>query len=67
MQMRAARGLLQWTQEDLAREAGVSSLTVRNIEAGKTKPNPATMTVIRQALERHGVELTDDGRGVRLK
>ena len=67
MQMRAARGLLQWTQEDLARESGVSSVTVRNIESGKTKPNPATMTVLRQAFERHGVELTNDGRGVRLK
>lgn len=61
MQSRAARGLLQWSQARLAQEAGVSTLTVRNYEAGATKPIPATLVVIQQALERAGIEFIDDG------
>lgn len=67
MQLRAARGLLGWTQHDLAKEAGVSMPTIRNFEIGKSHPQPATMTVIRQTLERRGVEFTEDGLGVRLR
>ncbi len=67
MQSRAARGLLHWTQNNLAREAGVSAVTIRNYENGKTEPQPATLVVIQQTFERAGVEFIDDGRGVRLK
>jgi transcriptional regulator with XRE-family HTH domain len=67
MQSRAARGLLRWRQSDLAREAGVSTLTVRNLEAEKTSPTRATLDVIRRAFEKAGVEFNADGRGVRLK
>jgi hypothetical protein len=35
---RAARGLLAWTQNKLARVAGVSIVTVRNFETEKTTP-----------------------------
>jgi transcriptional regulator with XRE-family HTH domain len=65
MQCRAARGLLDWTQDDLAREAGVSALTIRNFEGGRTMPNPATMTVLRLAFEKAGIEFLDDD-GVKL-
>ena len=34
-QMRAARALLEWTVEDLARNAGLNRATVFNIEKGK--------------------------------
>jgi transcriptional regulator with XRE-family HTH domain len=67
MQSRAARGLLQWTQKDLAREARISHTTIRNFENGKTAPQPATLTVLRQTFEQHGVEFSADGRGVRLR
>jgi transcriptional regulator with XRE-family HTH domain len=66
MQCRAARGLLDWTQDRLAKEAGVSALTIRNFEGGKTKPAPATLAVLRQAFERAGVEFLNGG-GVQLK
>jgi DNA-binding XRE family transcriptional regulator len=66
MQSRAARGLLHWTQNDLAREAGVSAVTIRNYENGKTEPNPATLVVLQQTFERAGVEFIADGRGVQL-
>jgi transcriptional regulator with XRE-family HTH domain len=61
MQSRAARSLLQWSQARLAKEAGVSTLTVRNFEAGVTKPVPATLVVIEQAFQRAGIEFIDDG------
>jgi transcriptional regulator with XRE-family HTH domain len=67
MQSRAARGLLKWTQNDLARISGLSAGAIRNYENGLTQPNVATMMVLRQTFEKHGVEFTADGRGVHLK
>jgi DNA-binding XRE family transcriptional regulator len=55
---RAARGLLHRTQIDLAREAGVSAVTIRNYENGKTEPNSATLIVLQQTFERAGVEFS---------
>jgi transcriptional regulator with XRE-family HTH domain len=67
MQSRAARGLLHWTQNDLARKAGISAVTIRNYENGKTEPNPATLVVLKQTFEKAGIEFIANGRGVRLK
>jgi DNA-binding XRE family transcriptional regulator len=66
MQSRAARGLLHWTQEDLAKEAGVSALTISKFEAGLTTPVPSTLAVLKIAFEKAGVEFLD-GDGVRLR
>lgn len=69
-QCRAARGLLDWSQQDLAGEARIGIVTVRQIEAGSTSPRPATIVVVRQAFERAGVEFIDEnggGPGVRLR
>jgi transcriptional regulator with XRE-family HTH domain len=69
-QCRAARGLLDWTQQDLADRARVGIVTVRQVEAGLTEPRRATLEVIRRALEVAGVEFIDDdgdGPGVRLR
>src|SRR4029077_7025672 len=51
-----------WRQSDLAREAGVSTLTVRNFEAEKTLPTRATMDVIQRAFEKAGVEFLAERR-----
>jgi transcriptional regulator with XRE-family HTH domain len=68
MQCRAARGLLQWTQDDLAGRAKVSGNTIRGFELEQTSPNPATLTVLQMAFEKAGVEFTDgDQPGVRMK
>lgn len=45
---RVAAGL---SMRELADAAGVSELTIWRLEAGKSKPNPATATVISQALD----------------
>lgn len=69
-QCRAARGLLEWSQQDLATIAGVSQVTVHQLEAGSTQPRRATLNVIRHAFESAGVEFIDEnggGPGVRLR
>lgn len=50
-----------WKQADLAEAAGVSELTIRNFEKGKTSLQPASLQVIRAALEAAGVQFVDEG------
>jgi transcriptional regulator with XRE-family HTH domain len=67
-QVRAARGLLNWTVRDLADKAGVHRNTVTNIETGRYGGDSETRSAIQRALERAGVEFTNGKRpGVRLK
>jgi transcriptional regulator with XRE-family HTH domain len=69
-QCRAARGLLDWTQQELADRAGLGIVTVRQFEAGLNEPRRATLEVIRRALEAAGVEFIDEnggGPGLRLR
>lgn len=69
-QCRAARGLLGWTQRQLADAAGVSANTVIDFEAGRRKPIRVNMEAIMQALEAAGVEFLapdNGGPGVRLR
>ncbi|HXN69129.1 MAG TPA: helix-turn-helix transcriptional regulator, partial [Bradyrhizobium sp.] len=64
---RAARALLDWTQQDIANLARVSVVTIRNFENEKSTPQRATLDVIQRALEAAGVEFTNGDRpGVRL-
>ncbi|WP_431860494.1 helix-turn-helix domain-containing protein [Azospirillum sp.] len=69
-QCRAARGLLNWTQKDLASRSGVSTVTIRNFENERSTPQPATLTVLRQTLEAAGIEFiprNGGGPGLRLR
>lgn len=69
-QCRAARGLMNWTQDDLAKAAKVGIVTVRQFEAGNAEPRNSTLVVISQALEGAGVEFIPQnggGPGVRLR
>jgi DNA-binding XRE family transcriptional regulator len=69
-QCRAARGLLDWGQQQLADAAGVGVATVRLFEADKGQPRQATLIVIKQAFLAAGVKFIDEnggGPGVRLK
>lgn len=69
-QCRAARGLLGWTQQDLANQARVGIVTVNQLETGLSQPRLATLDVIQRAFESAGVEFIDEnggGPGVRLK
>jgi transcriptional regulator with XRE-family HTH domain len=69
-QCRAARGLLDWSQQELADRAGLGIVTIRQIEADITDPRRATLVVLKQAFERAGVEFIDEnggGAGVRIR
>ena len=67
---RAARGLLGWTQEELAAAAKVGRSTVRNFEVGRSIPVANNLSAMRGAFEAAGVEFiaqNGGGAGVRLK
>jgi transcriptional regulator with XRE-family HTH domain len=61
-QIRAARGLLNWSRVKLASHARVSELTIHRFENSINKPDAKTEHKIRHALERAGINFTaDDG------
>jgi transcriptional regulator with XRE-family HTH domain len=68
-QCRAARGLLDWTQEQLATLAGVSRSTVRDFEGCRRGLHQTTEALLIKAFEGAGVRLVFDRRepGVRLR
>ncbi|MDX2027563.1 MAG: helix-turn-helix transcriptional regulator [Alphaproteobacteria bacterium] len=65
-QLRAARGLLDWTRNDLAKAANISPETVKNIEHGTFRPQEQTADAIVRAFASHDVAFTED-EGVRKK
>jgi hypothetical protein len=66
-QCRAARGLLNWTQQALADAAHIGVATVRLFEGEGTSTRRSTLVLLQQALESAGVEFTNgDQPGVRF-
>lgn len=71
-QIRAARALVRWRAQDLARASSVGVATIRRAELteGATSMTTANDLAIRRALEEAGVEFIEEnggGVGVRLK
>ena len=71
-QIRAARALLGWSQDKLARDARVGLTTLQRIEQneGVVRGNFSTILKIQKALEQAGILFTDDEAdeiGVRLQ
>ena len=71
-QIRAARALLRWSAEDLARQTALSVATIRRAELAddETSMTTANGMAVRAALETAGVEFIDEnggGPGVRLR
>jgi predicted transcriptional regulator len=71
-QVKAGRALLDWSQERLAEEAGVSIPTMKRLEAvdGLLGGRSTTADKITSALEKAGIEFIPEnggGPGVRLK
>jgi transcriptional regulator with XRE-family HTH domain len=62
-QIRAARGLLKWTQATLAAKAGLSLVTLNMIECETVKPRKGSLAAIQQALEAGGIEFLGIGGG----
>ena len=70
-QIRGARAILRLSQADLAKAASVSLETIKRLEAmhGELKVRLDTLTRIKDALEKAGVEFIPEnggGAGVRL-
>lgn len=68
-QSRAARGLLDWSQRQLAEKSYLGESTVRDFEKGRRIPTHNNLASIRAALEAAGVEFIEEnggGAGVRL-
>ena len=71
-QIRAARALLRWSADDLARESALGVNTIRRAEVAEEgiSLTAANNLAIRRAFENAGVELIDEnggGAGVRLR
>ena len=60
-QLRAVRGYLDLTREEMALAAGVAPETVKNIESGRHRPRDETEAAILAIILKNGLELVDGG------
>lgn len=65
-QIRAARGMLDWTRDQLAAACGVSVPALAKIEGGKSSPHAETLNKVQGALEQAGIVFGDNS-GVKRK
>ena len=70
-QLRAARGLLGWSQSELAARAGLSLPTVKRLEAGfGPRVSDEARGKLQRAIEAAGIEFIEEnggGSGVRFR
>ena len=71
-QLRAARGLVGWSQSQLAESSGVALSTIKRMESarGPMRSSAENVFKVQQALEDAGVTFIDEnggGPGVRLR
>ncbi|WP_286223324.1 helix-turn-helix domain-containing protein [Polynucleobacter sp. HIN6] len=71
-QIRAARGLLDWSRKDLADHSGVSFASMMRLESfdGVPSSNVRTLEAIKKAFEDAGIEFIGEpnqGAGVRWR
>ena len=67
-QIRAGRGLVNWSVRELSERSGVHRNTITNFETGKSGGDESTIAAIRAALESAGVVFTNgDEPGVKLR
>jgi transcriptional regulator with XRE-family HTH domain len=65
-QIKAARALLEWTQDNLAKASGLSLPAINNLERRIALPRVETLRAVQTAFEQAGIEFTE-GPGVRLR
>ncbi|MCJ2131269.1 helix-turn-helix transcriptional regulator [Methylobacterium sp. E-045] len=69
-QCRAARALLDWTQDQLAEASSVSKKTLADFESGKRTPYDRTLSDVQRAFETAGIEFIPEnggGAGIRFR
>jgi len=72
MQIRAARAILNWSSEELARRVGSTRPTIHRIETTEGVPstNSKTLLSIKEEFEAAGIEFTgtpDNQPGLKVK
>lgn len=60
-QIRAARGLLGWSQAALAKRSGINRTTLIDMESGKREPLDATQAALLSELDKAGIAFRDKG------
>ena len=65
-QIRAARGLLNWSQSDLGQKCNLSTTSIGAIEKGETRARPNNIAAIQKAFEDGGLEFLPD-EGIRKR
>jgi len=65
-QIRAARGLLEWSGKELAERVGITQATLSKIETELAQPQERTLDRIAEVFDKHGVEFTESD-GVRMR
>lgn len=65
-QIKAARALLNWNQQNLADASGLSKPAIANLERATVTPRKSTVDAIYEALIEAGVEFTKN-HGVKLR
>lgn len=69
-QMRAGRGLLNWSVRELSEHSGIHRNTITNFETGKSGGDSETLQRLCESLKAAGVIFVDEngeGPGVRLR
>ena len=68
-QIRAARSLLGWTQNNLAGKCGLSIVGINRLEREISDPRSSTLRIIQATFEKEGIVFIneDDFEGVKQK
>lgn len=66
-QIRAARALLGWSQDDLCTRAKISRGTLKDLENDTGDPRRSSLTAIEDAFRKHSVVFTDDGASIGIR
>lgn len=64
-QVKAARALLEWRQEDLAQRSGISLATINKLERDVVSPRAFTLDILQKTFQQNGIEFTE-GPGLRM-
>ena len=59
-QIRAARALLDWSQDALAAASGVGKSTVKRLETAVNDPRASVVIALRRCLEDQGIVFLED-------
>lgn len=66
-QIKAARALLGWSQDELCERSKISRATLTDLENETGDPRKSSMTAVEEAFRKHAVVFTDDGTSIGVR